>query len=87
MLASFAATYLIGTLLQKTVGFRIDDEDEIAGIDLSTHAESAYDLHTGTGGPTTGVAGSVLASTLRDTSDTTRVDTGADATNQRRVTA
>jgi Amt family ammonium transporter len=58
LVASFVATYLIGTLLQKTIGFRIDEEDEIGGIDLTSHAESAYDLHTAGAGR--GATGSVL---------------------------
>ncbi|MDQ3616030.1 MAG: ammonium transporter [Actinomycetota bacterium] len=49
---SFVATYVIGTVLEKTVGFRIDDEDEVEGIDLSSHAETAYDLHSSAGGRT-----------------------------------
>lgn len=49
---SFCATCLIGTLLQKTVGFRVEEEDEIGGIDLSNHAETAYDLHSSAGGRT-----------------------------------
>jgi len=43
---SFVVTYVIGTLLQKTIGFRISEEDEVTGIDLTVHAESGYDLHT-----------------------------------------
>jgi Amt family ammonium transporter len=64
LVTSFVATYLIGTLLQRTVGFRIDEEDEIAGIDLAVHAESGYDLHTTSGG-TRGGTGSVLAAATR----------------------
>jgi ammonium transporter, Amt family len=43
---SFVLTYLIGTALQKTVGFRIEEDDEVAGIDLAMHAETGYDLHS-----------------------------------------
>ncbi len=52
MTASFVATYIIALVLQKTVGFRIDEEDEIEGIDLSTHAETGYDLHASSGSRT-----------------------------------
>jgi Amt family ammonium transporter len=47
---SFVLTLAIGVLLQRTVGFRIDDEDEVAGIDLAVHAETGYDLHAGAPG-------------------------------------
>lgn len=43
---SFVLTLLIGILLQKTIGFRITEEDEVSGIDGSDHAETAYDLGT-----------------------------------------
>jgi Amt family ammonium transporter len=56
------ATYLIGLGLEKTIGFRVDDEHELAGVDLVTHAETAYDLHasagTRTGFPATSPSGS-----------------------------
>jgi ammonium transporter, Amt family len=46
---SFVLTYLIGLLLQRTIGFRLDEEDEVTGIDQVVHAETGYDLHTATG--------------------------------------
>ncbi len=41
---SFVLAYVIGTIIQKTIGFRVDEEAEITGVDLTTHAESAYEL-------------------------------------------
>jgi Amt family ammonium transporter len=41
---SFVVTLVIGWGIQKTIGFRIRSEDEIAGIDSTLHAETAYDL-------------------------------------------
>jgi ammonium transporter, Amt family len=41
---SFVLAYLIGTVIDKTMGFRIGEESEITGVDLTTHAESAYEL-------------------------------------------
>ena len=41
---SFAATYIIATILQKTIGFRVRREVELEGLDTSIHAESAYDI-------------------------------------------
>ena len=47
---SFTVTLVIGYLLQRTVGFRIDEEHEVTGIDLVLHAETGYDLHTAASG-------------------------------------
>jgi Amt family ammonium transporter len=43
------ATLLVGLAIRATIGWRIDHEDEIEGIDFTEHGESAYDL-TGAGG-------------------------------------
>jgi Amt family ammonium transporter len=47
---SFVLAYVIGTVIQKTMGFRVDEETEITGVDLTVHAESAYELGAVTGG-------------------------------------
>ena len=53
LLYSFVVTYVIGTVIQKTMGFRIPEEDEVAGIDSVEHAETAYDFASlGSGGGT-----------------------------------
>jgi ammonium transporter, Amt family len=39
-------TAVIGLAIKFTMGWRIDEEDEIDGIDYAEHGESAYDLHT-----------------------------------------
>jgi len=41
---SFTATWLIATLIQKTIGFRVYRDDELTGLDTTFHAESAYDI-------------------------------------------
>ncbi|MDN5571487.1 MAG: ammonium transporter [Propionibacteriaceae bacterium] len=41
-----ALTALIAWGIHATIGFRITAEDELGGIDLSEHRESAYDLET-----------------------------------------
>jgi Amt family ammonium transporter len=41
---SFVLAYIIGTIIQKTMGFRLDEESEASGIDYVVHAETAYDL-------------------------------------------
>jgi Amt family ammonium transporter len=41
---SFIATWLIATVIQKTIGFRVYRDDELNGLDTTFHAESAYDI-------------------------------------------
>ena len=41
---SFTATWLIATIVQKTIGFRAFRDDELNGLDTTYHAESAYDI-------------------------------------------
>lgn len=41
-LFSFCATYLILIILQKLIGIRVREEEEIGGLDLSEHGEKAY---------------------------------------------
>ena len=43
---SFVIAFILGWVINKTIGFRLDEEDEVAGIDLVEHAESGYDLAT-----------------------------------------
>ena len=37
-------TLLIGLLIKVTMGLRISTQDEVDGIDVTQHAESAYSL-------------------------------------------
>jgi ammonium transporter, Amt family len=46
MIYSFVLAYGIGFIIQKTIGFRVTNEDEIAGIDTAVHGEDAYKLET-----------------------------------------
>ncbi|WP_430592900.1 ammonium transporter [Humidisolicoccus flavus] len=41
---SFVVAWVIGTIIEKTIGFRIKNEDEVAGIDTSIHGETGYAL-------------------------------------------
>ena len=41
---SFIATLIIGFIIDKTIGFRVKAEAEIAGIDYDQHAETGYEL-------------------------------------------
>ena len=40
----FVMTTIILKALDATMGLRVTDEDEMAGLDLSQHAETAYAL-------------------------------------------
>jgi Amt family ammonium transporter len=41
---SFVIAYLLGLAIEKTIGFRVRNEDELAGIDTSVHGEEGYVL-------------------------------------------
>jgi Amt family ammonium transporter len=41
---SFCATWLIATIISRTIGFRVLRDDELTGLDTTYHAESAYDI-------------------------------------------
>ena len=41
---SFVLAYVIGFAIEKTIGFRVKNEDEIAGIDTVIHGEAGYVL-------------------------------------------
>ncbi|CAB4531250.1 unannotated protein [freshwater metagenome] len=40
---SFIATYIIAKVLDLLIGLRVTEEQEVAGLDLSQHAETAYE--------------------------------------------
>jgi ammonium transporter, Amt family len=40
---SFTATWVLATLVQRTLGLRVDPDAERSGLDTFLHAESAYD--------------------------------------------
>jgi len=40
---SFIVTFVIGSILQATIGMRVSDGDEVSGIDLAQHGETAYE--------------------------------------------
>jgi Amt family ammonium transporter len=46
MVYSFGMAYIIGWIIQKTMGFRITTEDEVAGVDTVVHGEEGYALET-----------------------------------------
>ncbi len=46
---SLVATLIVGLAIKYTIGWRIDEDAEVEGIDFDQHGETAYDLHTGLG--------------------------------------
>jgi ammonium transporter, Amt family len=59
---SLILTLVIGFVIQKTIGFRITQEEEITGIDNVVHAESGYDFASlGSSGSTAPLAGQARA--------------------------
>jgi len=47
---SLIVSFLIAKIIDKTIGFRISRDEEIAGIDLAIHAERGYELSDNTQG-------------------------------------
>jgi Amt family ammonium transporter len=46
---AFVVSGIIALVVDKVMGFRVDEEHEVSGIDLVVHAETAYDLHATAG--------------------------------------
>lgn len=44
LIYSFVGAFVIGFIIEKTIGFRVKNEDEIAGIDQVVHGEEGYVL-------------------------------------------
>lgn len=44
LIYSFVLAFIIGFVIEKTIGFRVKNEDEIAGVDLVVHGEEGYVL-------------------------------------------
>jgi Amt family ammonium transporter len=41
---SFVVTYILVSIIESTIGFRVNDEDEEMGLDTTQHGESGYNL-------------------------------------------
>ena len=46
---SLVVSAILALLIDKTIGMRVTEDDEVAGIDQAEHAETAYDF-SGAGG-------------------------------------
>ena len=42
IIVSLVLTWIIGTLVQKTIGLRCTDEEESQGLDIADHGEEGY---------------------------------------------
>ncbi|WP_353814234.1 ammonium transporter [Agromyces sp. SYSU T00266] len=46
LLYSFIVAFVVGFAIEKTMGFRVKNEDELAGIDTIVHGEEGYKLES-----------------------------------------
>ncbi len=60
---AFVVSGIIAKVIQATIGFRIDEEHEVSGIDLIVHAETAYDLHATAGTRSSGFSSTLIGKT------------------------
>ena len=63
---SFILTLVIGFAIAKTIGFRIEEEDEVEGIDFTEHSETGYDFVSRSGGSSILSGGALTAATQSD---------------------
>jgi len=63
---SFVLTLVIGYAIAKTIGFRIDEEDEVEGVDFTEHSETGYDFVSRSGGASVLTGGTPPASIQSD---------------------
>lgn len=61
---SFVASYILGKIVDVTIGFRVSEDEEVLGIDASEHSEIGYDL-ADTLAPATGHRGAEEPITIR----------------------
>jgi ammonium transporter, Amt family len=83
MAYSFVLTYVIGKIIDVTMGLRVDEEAEYEGVDITQHAETAYEFgtahasSTASGGPKLAAAESTVAEgAVAGTASTTTTTTG-----------
>jgi Amt family ammonium transporter len=43
-LYSFTIAWILAKIIDKTMGFRVSAEDEVTGVDVTQHAETAYEF-------------------------------------------
>ncbi len=65
MVLAIVGTWVILKVVDAIVGLRVSDEDEVVGLDLSQHSETAYAM--GGGSYSEFTAGSAFGEALRPT--------------------
>jgi Amt family ammonium transporter len=65
-------TLIIGLALKYTMGWRVDRDSEVEGIDINVHGEAAYDL-IGGGGRQVQHASAALSSEVEGSATPVRV--------------
>jgi Amt family ammonium transporter len=66
---SFVATWIILWVVDKLVGVRVSEDDEVTGLDLSQHAEVGYSLVDRGGSVGSGTPAAPSSVTLRETAE------------------
>ena len=69
---SFVATWIILWVVDKLVGVRVSEDDEVTGLDLSQHAEVGYSLVDRGGSIGSGTPAAPSSVTLRETAETVK---------------
>jgi Amt family ammonium transporter len=41
---AFTMTWIVASAVQRTIGLRVSESDELEGLDTTIHAESAYEF-------------------------------------------
>jgi len=74
-LYSFTVAWILAKIIDKTMGFRVSAEDEVMGVDVAQHAESAYELGDIQPGHTIGAGADSLptAAIARETEPASKV--------------
>ncbi|RJL25031.1 ammonium transporter [Bailinhaonella thermotolerans] len=86
-LYSFVMSWIIGKIIDRTMGFRIGAEQEIAGIDITQHAETGYDLGTVHASGVAALSGSVAGSTAGAPAGTPSAGANGEKTTSKKVEA
>ncbi len=68
LLYSLVLTLIIGYILNKTMGFRVDRDVELGGVDINEHAETAYESSDGYGGSFAGSVSGVRSQSKEEVS-------------------
>ncbi len=76
---SFIVTMIIVKVVDAVIGLRVTEEDEIAGLDISQHAEVGYALAEGSGGMSLSHAAPSGAPQVQHSPATVRVPQGGEA--------